>query len=303
MVDISISLAPGLRLKNPVMTASGTFGYGLDYEYFNVNELGAVVTKGTTLHPRHGHSQPRIIEIGRGLLNCIGLENPGVDLIITNMAPKWVDLGVPFIVNIAGETVEDYTEMAARLDTVVGISAIEVNISCPNINKGGIEFGSDAKTAALVTSLVRKATSLPIIVKLTPNVADIATIAKAVSEEGADGVTVINTIKGMVVDITKRKPLLSNIIGGLSGPDIKPIALAMVYQVASAVSVPVIGCGGISTAEDAIEFIMAGASAIQVGTATFTNPRAPVDIITGIEDFLYREGISDIKELIGVAQR
>jgi len=307
VTNLSVQLAPkhqpGLLLANPVMTASGTFGYGTEYSHlFDIQKLGAIVCKGTTLEPRDGNPQPRLAETACGVLNSIGLQNIGVEALIKEKAPIWASWRVPVIVNIAGETVDDYAQLAGKLDGVAGISALEVNIGCPNIKAGGAEFGADPKSAAKVTAAVKTATSLPVLVKLTPNTSDIANIALAVAEAGADAISLINTIKGMVIDITRRRPLLGNITGGLSGPAIKPVALYMVYEVAGAVGIPVIGCGGIATASDAIEFIMAGASAVQVGTASFTNPRSPFDVLQGIEQFMQQEGINDITELIGVAR-
>jgi dihydroorotate dehydrogenase (NAD+) catalytic subunit len=286
------------------MTASGTFGYGTEYSHlFDIQRLGAIVCKGTTLEPLEGNPQPRIAETACGVLNSIGMQNIGVDALIKEKAPIWSGWRVPVIINIAGETVDDYAKVAGRLDGVAGISAIEVNIGCPNIRAGGVEFGNDPKSAAGVTKAVKKTTSLPIVVKLTPHTSDIAEVAIAVAEAGADAISAINTIKGMVIDITRRRPLLGNITGGLSGPAIKPVALCMVYEIAGAVDIPVIGCGGITTASDAIEFIMAGASAVQIGTAGFANPRAPLDVLEGIEQFMKKEGVKDITELIGVARR
>ena len=286
------------------MTASGTFGYGTEYSHmFDIQRLGAIVCKGTTLEPRDGNPQPRLAETACGVLNSIGLQNIGVNTLIKEKAPIWASWRVPVIVNITGETIDDYTQLAGKLDGVAGISAIEVNIGCPNIKAGGAEFGADPKSAAEVTAAVKKATSLPVLVKLTPNTSDIAKIALAVAEAGADAISLINTMKGMVIDITRRRPLLGNITGGLSGPAIKPVALYMVYEVAGAVDLPVIGCGGIATASDAIEFIMAGASAVQVGTASFTNLRSPLDVLEGIEQFMEKEGIKDLAELIGAARR
>ena len=307
-MNLSVQLAPkhprGLLLANPVMTASGTFGYGTEYSHlFDIQKLGAIVCKGTTLKPREGNPQPRLAETASGLLNSIGLENIGVDALIKEKAPVWASWRVPVIVNIAGETVNDYAKVVGRLEGVAGISGLEVNISCPNLKAGGAEFGANPDSAAEVTTAVRKATSLPILVKLTPNTSDIAKVALAVAEAGADALSLINTLKGMVIDIAKRKPLLGNITGGLSGPAIKPVALYMVYEVAGAVDIPIIGCGGITTASDAIEFIMAGASAVQVGTASFSNPRAPLDVLEGIEQFMKKEKIDNITELIGVARR
>ena len=307
-MKLSVQLAPkhpqGLLLDNPVMTASGTSGYGTEYSHlFDIQRLGAIVCKGTTLKPRDGNPQPRLVETACGLLNSIGLENIGIDALIKEKAPIWAGWHVPVIVNIAGETIDDYARLASRLEGVAGISGLEVNISCPNIKAGGAEFGANPDSAAAVTAVVRQATSLPILVKLTPNTSDIAKVAVAVTEAGADAISLINTLRGMAIDITERKPRLGNITGGLSGPAIKPVALHMVYEVAGAVDVPVVGGGGIATASDAIEFIMAGASAIQVGTASFANPRAPLDVLEGIEQFMEKEGVEDITELIGVARR
>ena len=307
-MNLSIQLAPkhqtGLLLANPVMTAAGTFGYGTEYsQIFDIEKLGAIVCKGTTLEPRDGNPQPRLAETASGLLNSIGLQNIGVNALIKQKAPLWASWRVPVIVNIAGETINDYAQLASQLDGVAGISAIEVNISCPNIKAGGAEFGANPKSAAEVTASVKAATSLPILVKLTSNNSNIVKVAMAVAEAGADAITLINTLKGMVIDITKRRPRLGNITGGLSGPAIKPVALYMVYEVAGAVELPIIGCGGIATGSDAIEFIMAGASAVQVGTANFTNPRAPLDVLEGIEQFMKKEGINNLADLIGAAQR
>lgn len=306
-MDLTVQLAPGnehgLRLRNPVMTASGTFGYGTEYSrLFDIQRLGAIVCKGTTLEPREGNPQPRLVETASGMLNSIGLQNIGVDALIKEMAPLWAGWQVPVIVNIAGETTGEYAELASRLEGVAGISGIEVNISCPNIKAGGAEFGADPGPAAEVTAAVRQATSLPLLVKLTPNTTDIAEVAVAVAGAGADAISLINTLKGMAIDITRRRPLPGSITGGLSGPAIKPVALYMVYEVAGAVEVPVVGGGGIATAEDAIEFIMAGASAVQVGTASFTNPRAALDVLEGIERFMEKKGVKDIGELTGAAR-
>jgi dihydroorotate dehydrogenase (NAD+) catalytic subunit len=307
-VNLSVQLAPqnkkGLKLINPVMTASGTFGYGMEYEHlFDIQKLGAIVCKGTTMEPRTGNPQPRIVETAGGMLNSIGLQNIGVDALIKEKTPVWAKWTVPVIVNIAGRTIEDYAELARKLDKVAGVSGLEVNISCPNVKAGGAEFGANADSAAKVTEAVRKATTLPIIVKLTPNTGEIVRIAQSVAGAGADALCLINTIKGMAIDIKTRKTLLGNGYGGLSGPAIKPVALYMVYEVAKAVNIPIIGCGGITNASDAIEFIMTGATAVQVGTASFMNPRAPMDVLEGIGSFLQKEKIQDIRKLIGVALR
>jgi dihydroorotate dehydrogenase (NAD+) catalytic subunit len=306
-LKLSVQLAPqnkrGLTLANPVMTASGTFGWGTEYEHlFDIQRLGAIVVKGTTLKPREGNPQPRLAETPCGVLNAIGMQNIGVEAVIKEKAPIWAGWRVPVMVNILGETVEEYAALAAKLDGVSGISGLEVNIGCPNIEAGGAEFGVDPAPAAKVTAAVKKATSLPIMVKLTPNTGDIVGVAQAVAEAGADAISLINTLKGMAIDISKRRPLLGNISGGLSGPAVKPVALFMVYSVAGAVKVPVVGIGGIATASDALEFIMAGASAVQVGTANFTNPKAPLEVLEGIEAFMQKEGVKEISELIGAGR-
>ncbi len=306
-LDLSIQLAPknkrGLLLTNPVMTASGTFGYGTEYsQLFDIQKLGAIVCKGTTLEAREGNAQPRLVETASGLLNAIGLQNIGVKALIKEKASVWADWRVPVIVNIAGESVDDYAKLAKELEGVSGVSGIEANISCPNVKAGGADFGANPDTAARVTVVVRAATNLPVLVKLTPNTDDIVRVAAAVAEAGADAVSLINTLKGMAIDISSRRPLLGNVTGGFSGPAIKPVALAMVYEVAGAVDVPVIGCGGITSASDALEFIMAGASAVQVGSATFTNPRASLDILEGIEQFMEKEGIKSLSEIIGAGR-
>jgi len=307
-LNLSVQLAPhskrGLKLKNPVMTASGTVGYGTEYaELVDIERLGAIVTKGTTLNPCPGNPQPRLFETASGLLNSVGLQNIGIDALIAEKAPIWANWRVPVIVNIAGESIEEYAELARRLEGVGGVSGIEVNISCPNVARGGMEeFGVSPEAAAEVTRAVKSQTTLPVIVKLTPNVTDIASLACAVEEEGADAISLINTLRGMAIDITVKRPFLGGITGGLSGPAIKPVALYMVYQVAQAVAVPVIGCGGIACATDAIEFIMAGASAVGIGTATLVNPSAPLEVLDGIARFMEQEGVGDIAQLIGVAK-
>ena len=307
-LDLAVQLAPkhktGLLLANPVMTASGTFGYGTEYSHlFDIQKLGAIVCKGTTFAPREGNLQPRLAETACGMLNSIGLQNMGIKALIREKAPVWANWHVPVIVNLAGETVEDYARAAGELEGVPGISGIEINISCPNIHAGCAEFGADPESAARVTAAVKAATSLPVMVKLTPNTGDITRVAVAVAEAGADAICLINTLKGMAIDIANRRPLLGNVTGGLSGPAIKPVALYMVYEVAGAVELPVIGCGGISSGSDAIEFIMAGASAIQVGTASLANPRAPLDVLEGIEQFMKKEGVSKLADLTGIARR
>ncbi|MEW5954095.1 MAG: dihydroorotate dehydrogenase [Bacillota bacterium] len=294
----------GINMKNPVTTASGTFGYGAEYaSYVDINVLGALVVKGTTLLPRHGNPTPRIVETPAGILNAIGLQNPGVEALVTKAMPYLRDYDVPVIVNIAGDTVEDYARLAARLNQVKGVAGLEVNISCPNVKKGGLQFGSDPDSAAEVTRAVKASTSLPVIVKLSPNVTSIAGVAEKVAAAGADALSLINTLLGMSIDIHRRKPVLGNIMGGLSGPAVRPVAVRAVWQVYRAVSLPIIGMGGITTAEDALEFILAGATAVAVGTANFINPRATVDIIEGLEKYLTANGIADINELVGAAHR
>jgi len=300
-----VNLAPkrGLKLANPVLVASGTFGYGDELAHIvDIQRLGAIICKGTTLKPRTGNPQPRLAETPQGMLNAIGLQNMGVEALIREKAPLWAGWHVPVIVNIAGESVAEYAELAARLDGVPGVVGLEVNISCPNVACGCLEFGSDAESASAVTAAVRHATKLPIMVKLSPGAANIVNIAKAVAQAGADAVSLINTLKGLAIDIKKRRPVLGNITGGLSGPAIKPVALALVYSVAGAVDVPVIGGGGISTAEDALEFIMAGATAVEVGTATFLDPSSALSVIDGIADFLRQEDTMNMAALIGCAR-
>ncbi|MFQ5827447.1 MAG: dihydroorotate dehydrogenase, partial [Dehalococcoidia bacterium] len=294
----------GLRLKNPVMTASGTFGYGMEFaDFFDIQRLGAIVCKGTTLEPRPGNPQPRLVETASGMLNSIGLENIGVQALIEEKSPIWSKWQVPVVVNIAGDTVEEYAELAARLDGVEGISALEVNISCPNTEKGGLEFGASPGAAAEVTAAVRTSTALPVMVKLSPNVADIAEMAVAVAGAGADCISLINTVRGMAIDVGRRRPLLGTVTGGLSGPAIKPLALYMVYTVSGVVEIPVVGCGGISSAADALEFLLAGASAVQVGSVGFAQPRLALEVVEGIEGFMAEDGVGDIAELIGQARR
>jgi len=308
-MNLSVQLAPknkrGLILANPVMTASGTFGYGTEYEpLFDIQTLGAIVCKGTTLEPRAGNPQPRIAETRGGILNAIGLQNIGLEALIQEKAPVWARWRVPVIVNIAGNTTEEYAQMAARLEGVPGVSGLEVNISCPNVRAGCLEFGADSASAARVTAAVRKSSSLPLWVKLTPNTADVVSVAMAVAEAGADAIVLVNTLKAMAIDIQTRRPVLGNITGGLSGPALKPVALRMVYEVAGELrDVPLIGTGGIMTAGDALEFFLAGATAVQVGTANLVNTRAPKEILEGIRAYLEKEGFQDIRELVGLAKK
>jgi len=293
----------GLKLKNPVMPASGTFGYGEEYApYLDLNRLGAIVTKGLSLYPKAGNNTPRICETVSGMLNAIGLQNVGVDAFIKHKMPFLDQVDSPVIVNFFGNTKEEYGEVAARLDEVPGVAALEMNISCPNVKHGGIIFGTDACAAEEVVSLVRKRTSKPLIVKLTPNVTDIRVTARAVEDAGADAISLINTLTGMAVDVKTRKPRLANTIGGLSGPAIRPVAVRLVHQVVQTVKVPVIGIGGIARAMDALEFLIVGARAVQVGTANFVDPNAMEKIIAELEEFCLSEGIADINELIGTLE-
>jgi dihydroorotate dehydrogenase (NAD+) catalytic subunit len=289
-----------LQLKNPVMTASGTFGYGEEYAgYVDLNRLGAIVVKGLSFKPRLGNPPPRIMETTGGMLNAVGLQNIGVDMFIEEKLPFLRKYDVAVIANIYGESYVEYAKAAKKLNGAKGVHALEVNVSCPNVKKGGLSFGADPKIAAMVTRKVKEETNLPVIVKLTPNVTDIAAVAAAVEKAGADAVSLINTLTGMSVNIRTGKPHLKNITGGLSGPAIKPVALRMVWQVVKRVSIPVIGIGGIMTAEDALEFLILGAKAVQVGTANFINPHATIDILSGIQKYLADNKIEDINDLIG----
>jgi dihydroorotate dehydrogenase (NAD+) catalytic subunit len=289
----------GIEIKNPVMTASGTFGYAGEYvELVDLNRLGAIVVKGLSLEPSTGNPPPRIVETPCGMLNAIGLENVGLAAFVKEKLPFLRRLDTPVFVNIYGRRTEEYAELAARLEDIDGVSGIEVNISCPNVKSGGMAFGAYPESAAEVVRAVRKQTTKPLMIKLSPNVTDITKIAKSVEAEGADSISLINTITGMAIDIETRRPKIANITGGLSGPAIKPVALRMVWQVAQTVNVPVIGIGGIMTANDALEFLIAGAVAVQVGTANFINPHATTDIIDGIESFLIERNISNISDII-----
>lgn len=289
-----------LKLKNPVMTASGTFGYGEEYsDYVNLNRLGAIVVKGLSLQPRPGNPPPRIMETTGGMLNAIGLQNIGVDVFIEEKLPFLKKYDVAVIANIYGESYAEYQKVARKLSSVKGVHALEVNVSCPNVKKGGLSFGCDPGIAAQVTRKVKEETDLPVIIKLTPNVTDITAIAVAVEKAGADAVSLINTLTGMSVNLKTRTPHLKNITGGLSGPAIKPIALRMVWQVVKCVSIPVIGIGGIMNAGDALEFMVLGARAVQVGTANFVNPHATTDILEGMQEYLRYNNIKDVNEVIG----
>ena len=301
--DLAVSIA-GLRLQTPIMSASGTFGYGREYEPFvDLSRIGAVVVKGISLKPRPGNPPPRIVETACGMLNAIGLENIGIARFISDKMPYLRQTGCCVIVNVLGDSIKEYCSLAEQLNEVEGVNGIELNISCPNVKKGGVAFGSNESMANEVTRAVRKLTNLPLIVKLSPNVTDIGAMACAVEEGGADAVSLINTLIGMAISVKTRKPILANIIGGLSGPAIKPIALRMVYQTADRVKIPIIGIGGISCWQDALEFILAGATAIQVGTANFVNPKTVDEIRQGLSDYLVEQKIKTISELIGEAKR
>jgi len=299
MANLSVNIG-NLRLKNPVMTASGTFGYGLEFaDFVPLDGLGAIIVKGTTLRPREGNDYPRMAETPMGMLNCVGLQNKGVDHFCKHIYPQLLPTGGTYIVNVSGSSPEDYAECAARVDALEGIPAIELNISCPNVKDGGMAFGVTTKGAASVVRAVRARYNKTLIVKLSPNVTDITEIARAVEAEGADSVSLINTLMGMAVDIEKRRRVLSIGTGGLSGPAVKPVALRMVYQVARAVKIPVVGLGGIMTAEDAIEFLMCGATAIEIGTANFIDPAVTIKVRDGISDWLDRHGCRSVQDIIG----
>ena len=299
MDKLSINIG-GLRLKNPVMTASGTFGYGKEFaDFVDLSRIGGIFVKGTTIRNRNGNAYPRMAETPMGMLNAVGLQNKGVDYFISNIYPSIKDYNTNIIVNVSGSTIEDYVECAAKLMGIEKIPAIELNISCPNVKEGGMAFGTSACSASDVVKAVRQVWNKTLIVKLSPNVTDITEIARAVESEGADAVSLINTLLGMAIDINKRKPVLSTVTGGLSGPCIKPVALRMVWQTYNAVKIPIIGMGGISCWQDAIEFILAGASAIQIGTYNFIDPTISVKVVDGIESYLEKNNIKSISELIG----
>jgi len=300
-LNLQVNLG-GMQLKNPVTVASGTFGYGFEYEPFvDIAGLGAVIVKGTTLEPRMGNPSPRIIETPAGMLNAIGLENPGVDVFIGEYLPALRSRGVTVIANIAGNTMEEYARLAARLDGQPGIAGLELNISCPNVKQGGLQFGTDPVMVKEMVAAVKSQTSLPVMPKLSPNVTDITAIARAAYEGGADCLALINTLMGMAIDVDKRRPVLANTFGGLSGPAIKPVALRMVYQVAQEVPLPIMGLGGIMNTRDALEFLMAGATAISIGTANFVDPMITTQIIAGLQEYMEECHIADINDIIGAA--
>jgi len=300
--DMSVELA-GIKMRNPVMTASGTFGYGAEFaEYLDLESIGAMITKGLSLKPKAGNPTPRIVETPGGMLNAIGLQNVGIDAFIEQKLPYLGKVATPVIVNLYGNTLEEYGAVAARLDELPGVAGIEVNISCPNVKQGGIVFGTDPQAAQEVVRLVRRNTSKPMIVKLSPNVTDVVLMARACADAGADALSLINTLTGMAIDLDRRRPVLANVTGGLSGPAIKPVALRMVWQVAKSVKIPVIGIGGIMNARDALEFILAGASAVQVGTASFLDPSAAQTIARDMEQYLADKGIASLASMIGALE-
>ncbi len=299
MADLNVNIG-GLKLKNPVMTASGTFGYGEEFaDFIDLSRLGGIIVKGTTLHHREGNPYPRMAETPSGMLNAVGLQNKGVDYFIEHIYPRIKDVDTNFLVNVSGSSIDDYVDTAEKISALDRIPGIELNISCPNVKEGGMAFGTSCKSAAEVVRAVRKAYSKTLIVKLSPNVTDITEIARAVEAEGADAVSLINTLLGMAIDAHRRRPILSTITGGLSGACVKPIALRMVWQTYHAVKIPIVGLGGIMNATDAIEFILAGASAIEIGTANFIDPQISVKIVDGIAEYLEKNNISSIQDLIG----
>jgi dihydroorotate dehydrogenase (NAD+) catalytic subunit len=300
--DMSVEVA-GIKMRNPVMTASGTFGYGAEFgEYMDLQSIGAMITKGLSLKPKAGNPTPRIVETPGGMLNAIGLQNVGVDAFITQKLPYLKNVATPVIVNLYGNTLEEYGEVASRLDSLEEVAGLEVNISCPNVKQGGIVFGTDPAAAQEVVRLVKQNTSKPVIVKLSPNVTDVVLMAKACADAGADALSLINTLTGMAIDLERRRPVLANLTGGLSGPAIKPVALRMVWQVAKSVQLPIIGIGGIMNGRDALEFILAGATAVQVGTANFLDPAAAQTIAREMEQYLVDKGISSIASMIGALE-
>jgi dihydroorotate dehydrogenase (NAD+) catalytic subunit len=301
-VDLSVEFA-GLRLRNPVMTASGTFASGREYaDFIDLSRLGAVVTKGVSLEAWAGNESPRVAETASGMLNSIGLQNPGVEAFCARDLVWLSERDVPVVVNVSGHSLEEYARVVERLESEAGVAAYEVNISCPNVDEGGMAFGTSCAPAAAVTAAVRAATKRPLIVKLSPNVTDITEIARAVEDAGADAVSLVNTLLGMAIDAETRRPRLARVVGGLSGPAIKPVALRMVWQVARAVAVPVIGVGGIMTGEDAVEFLLAGASAVQVGTANFVDPTSTTRVLDGVAEYCVRQGVARVSDLIGALE-
>lgn len=303
MVDLSVNIGGGLRLANPVMTASGTFGYGEEFaDFIDLDRLGAYIVKGTTLEPREGNDYPRMAETPAGMLNAVGLQNKGVDYFIEHIYPRIKAYRSKMIVNVSGARIDDYVEVCRRLNPLEELAGVEINISCPNVKQGGMAFGTTCEGAAQVTRAVRAAYTGPVIVKLSPNVTDIASIARAVEDEGADAVSLINTMMGMAIDVERRRPRLSTVTGGLSGAAVHPVAVRMVWQVANSVKIPVIGLGGIMKGEDALEFILAGASAVEIGTANFIDPAVTMKVIDYMEDYCRRHGVERIADLIGALE-
>ncbi len=301
-VDLAVDLGRGLVLRNPMMVASGTFGYGVEYgEVVDVNRLGAICSKGTTLRPRVGNQPPRVTETPAGMLNSIGLQNPGVDAVLEKYGDRWASWDVPVIVNVAGESVEDYVEVARRLDGQPGVAGIELNISCPNVGADGLQFALDARAAAQVTAAVRAATDLPLMVKLSPAATDVRGIARAIADAGADSISAVNTLSGMALDRDRRKPLLGNVFGGLSGPALKPVALRVVYEVAQVAKLPIVAIGGIGSLEDVLDFLMCGASAVQVGTAVFADPVLPLRLVAELAAWCGKNGYASHRDVIGAA--
>jgi dihydroorotate dehydrogenase (NAD+) catalytic subunit len=301
-IDLAVDLGRGLRLANPILVASGTFGYGIEYgDVVDIQRLGAICCKGTTLRPRVGNPTPRVTETPGGMLNSIGLQNPGVDAVIEKYAATWATWKVPVLVNVAGESVGDYVEVTRRLEGVPGIAGIELNISCPNVGRGGLQFAIDADAAGEVTAAVRRVTDLPLLVKLSPNVADIRPIARAIADAGADALTAINTLSGIAVAPDRQRPLLGNIYGGLSGPAVKPVALRIVYEAAQAVRIPVVAIGGVTELADVLDFLAVGAVAVQVGTAIFADPTLPVRLVEELAGECRRRGVGSYRDLIGTA--
>ena len=301
-VDMSVDLGRGLVLRNPLMVASGTFGYGVEYgEVVDVERLGAICSKGTTLRPRTGNPPPRVTETPAGMLNSIGLQNPGVDGVLEKYADRWAGWSVPVIVNVAGESVDDYVEVARRLDGHPGVAGIELNISCPNVGAGGLQFALDAGAAGEVTAAVRQATELPLMVKLSPAATDVRGIARAIADAGADSISAVNTLPGMAIDRHRRRPLLGNVYGGLSGPALKPVALRVVYEVAQVVKLPIVAVGGVGSLDDVLDFVYAGACAVQVGTAVFADPVLPLRLVDELAEWCAANGLATHRELIGAA--
>jgi dihydroorotate dehydrogenase (NAD+) catalytic subunit len=301
-IDLTVDLGRGLTLRNPLMVASGTFGYGVEYgDVVDVQRLGAICSKGTTLRPRAGNPPPRVTETPAGMLNSIGLQNPGVDAVLDKYATTWARWDVPVIVNVAGESVEDYVEVARRLDGQPGVSGIELNISCPNVGAGGLQFALDAGAAAEVTAAVRDATDLPLMVKLSPAATDVRGIARRIADAGADAISAVNTLPGMALDRARRKPFLGNVYGGLSGPALKPVALRVVYEVAQTVKIPIVAIGGVGSLEDVLDFLYAGAMAVQVGTAVFADPILPLKLIDELADWCAENGHASHRDIVGGA--